>query len=253
MGKNNFKDHFSVNSDRYSKYRPSYPAVLFKFLSTITHAHNLAWDCATGSGQAAHGLVKYFKKVIATDASKGQIENAICHEKISYKVAPAHKTTIQTESIDLIAVAQALHWFEFDRFYTEAERVLKKNGIIAVWTYKLLTISPEIDLIIKYFYFNIVNEFWPPERKLVENGYKNIPFPFYKLQSPSFPMTEKWTIRQLIGYIGTWSAVKRYRDNKGTDPLESIEKELTKLWNNSSGVMEVYWPLTIMIGKKTVT
>jgi hypothetical protein len=130
---------------------------------------------------------------------------------------------------------------------------LKQNGIIAVWTYNLLTISPEIDLIIKYLYFDIVGEFWPPERKLVENGYKNIPFPFNKLPSPSFRMSAKWTIKQLIGYIGTWSAVKRYRENKGTDPVESIEKKLNTFWNNRSGAMEVYWPLSVVIGKKTVT
>ncbi|MBW2238943.1 MAG: class I SAM-dependent methyltransferase [Deltaproteobacteria bacterium] len=253
MGKNNFKDHFSVHSEKYSKYRPDYPAVLFKFLSSITPGHDLAWDCATGSGQAARGLVKYFQKVIATDASEQQIKNAIHHKKISYKVAPAHKTTIQTESMDLIAVAQALHWFEFDQFYKEADRVLKQDGIIAAWTYNLLTISPEIDLIIKYFYHNIVGELWPPERTLVENGYENIPFPFYKLPSPSFRMSAKWTIKQLIGYLSTWSAVKRYKDNKGNDPVESIEKELTKLWDNSSAIMEVCWPLSIVIGKKTVT
>jgi len=155
--------------------------------------------------------------------------------------------------MDLIAVAQALHWFEFDQFYKEADRVLKQDGIIAAWTYNLLTISPEIDSVIKYFYFNVVGEFWPPERKLVENGYENIPFPFYKLPSPSFRMSAKWTIKQLIGYLSTWSAVKRYKDNKGNDPVESIEKELTKLWDNSSAIMEVCWPLSIVIGKKTVT
>jgi hypothetical protein len=251
MDKNNFKDHFSDHSGEYSKYRPDYPSELFKFLSTITPGHNLAWDCATGSGQAAHGLVHYFQKVIATDASEQQIKNAVHHKNISYKVEPAHKTTIQTESIDLITVAQALHWFEFDRFHKEAERVLKQNAIIAVWTYNLLTISPEIDLIIQYFYHNIVGEFWPPERKFIENGYKNIPFPFHKLPSPSFRMSAKWTLRQLRGYMSTWSAVKRYRENKGSDPIESIEKKLTRLWDNGSDVMEVYWPLSILIGKKT--
>jgi len=196
-------------------------------------------------------LVKYFNKVIATDASERQIKSAIHHEKILYKVAPAHKTTIQTESIDLIAVAQALHWFEFDSFYKEAKRVLKENGLIAAWTYNLLSISPEIDAIIKHFYSDIVDEYWPPERKLVENGYENIPFPFRKLPSPPFRMSVKWTIKQLMGYIGTWSAVKQYRENKGTDPVESIEKELTGFWDKRSGVMPVYWPLSVIIGKKT--
>lgn len=250
MRKHNFKDHFSVNSEKYGKYRPDYPEVLFQFLSSITPGHDLAWDCATGSGQAAHGLIKYFHKIIATDASQKQIENAMHHKKISYQVEPAHQTSILTESTDLITVAQALHWFEFDRFYEEARRVLKQNGIIAVWTYNLLTISPEIDVIIKYFYFDIVGDFWPPERKFVEKGYENIPFPFNKLPSPSFRMSANWTIKQLVGYIGTWSAVKRYRDKKGSDPVKWIEKELTKIWDNSA-VMNVHWPLSILIGKNT--
>jgi ubiquinone/menaquinone biosynthesis C-methylase UbiE len=250
MGKNYFKDHFSVNAEKYGKYRPDYPASLFKFLASITPGHDLAWDCATGSGQAARGLATYFHKVIATDASSRQIENAVQNEKISYSVAPAHQTTIQTESIDLVTVAQALHWFEFDRFYKEAKRVLKQNGIIAAWTYNLLTVSPEIDLIIKHFYLNVVGEFWPPERKFVENGYKNIPFPFNKLPSPSFHMSARWTIKQLMGYLSTWSAAKRYRDKKRNDPVEPIEKELIRLWDNHAGVMNVTWSLSVIIGKK---
>ena len=253
MGENDFKDHFSVNAENYSKFRPVYPAALFRFLSSITPGHDLAWDCATGSGQTALGLAKYFNKVIATDASEQQIKNAIHREKISYIVAPAHNTTIQTESIDLITVAQALHWFEFNRFYTEVNRVLKPNGIVTVWTYNLPTISPEIDSIIKYFYFNVIGEFWPPERKFVENGYENIPFPFHRLPNPSFRMSAKWTINQLMGYIGTWSAVKRYRDNKGNDPVESIQKTIKNLWKRSPDVMEIVWPLSIMIGQKTTT
>ncbi|MEJ2658754.1 MAG: class I SAM-dependent methyltransferase [Desulfobacterales bacterium] len=251
MKSNTFKDHFSASSDKYSQYRPNYPAMLFNLLSSITSGHELAWDCATGSGQAALGLVKYFNKVIATDASERQIANAIHHEKISYKVAPAHQTPIQTETVDLITVAQALHWFEFDLFYKEAERVLKQNGIIAAWTYGLFTISEKIDKIIHYFYFNVVGEFWPPERKLVENGYEDIPFPFYKLPSPSFRMSAEWSVEQLMGYLETWSAVKRYKDNTGNDPVESIEQELIRLWDNNSGVRTVNWPLSMMIGRKT--
>ncbi|MGA7144830.1 MAG: class I SAM-dependent methyltransferase [Desulfobacterales bacterium] len=250
MDQNNFKDHFSAASKQYSRYRPDYPAELFTFLTSITPGHDLAWDCATGSGQAARGLAKYFHKVIATDASERQIENAVRHERILYHVAPADKTAIEAQSIDLITVAQALHWFEFDRFYQEARRVLKQNGIIAVWTYNLLTISPEVDKIINFFYADVVGEFWPPERKLVENGYENIPFPFYRMQSPAFRMSAKWTVEQLIGYLATWSAVKRYRDRNGKNPIESIEKKLFRAWDERSGVMEAYWPLSVMVGKK---
>ncbi|MGA8180185.1 MAG: class I SAM-dependent methyltransferase [Desulfobacterales bacterium] len=250
MDKHQFKDHFSGASEQYSQYRPDYPADLFRFLSSIATGHDLAWDCATGSGQAARGLAKYFHKVIATDASEQQIEHAIHHENISYQVAPAHKSTLQAGSIDLITVAQALHWFEFDRFYEEARRVLKPSGIIAVWTYNLLTISPEIDKIIKFFYADVVGKFWPPERRRVENGYESIPFPFHRLPSPSFHMSAEWTLKQLLGYLGTWSAVKRYRDRKGKNPIESIEKDLTRAWDNPSGVRVVNWPLSVMVGKK---
>ncbi len=248
---NKFKNHFSNHSEEYGKYRPGYPEELFEFLSSVTPSHDLAWDCATGTGQAALGLVKYFNKVIATDASEQQIEHAIPHEKISYNVAPAHKTTIPSKSVDLITVAQALHWFEFNRFYREAGRVLKRNAVIAAWTYNLVTVSPEIDSVIKHFYLNIVGEFWPSERKLVENGYESIPFPFHKLASPSFSMCAKWTNKQLIHYIGTWSAVKNYKKSKGTDPIEWIEKKITRLWNNPSSIMEVCWPLSIVMGKNT--
>jgi hypothetical protein len=117
----------------------------------------------------------------------------------------------------------------------------------------LLTVSPKIDPIINNFYHDIVGKFWPPERKYVENGYENIPFPFHKLPSPSFRMSAKWSIKHLIGYIRTWSAVKRYRNNIGSDPLEFIEKELTRLWNIRSEFMDVYWPLSVLIGKKTAT
>ena len=250
MKKSNFKDHFSVSAEKYCKHRPDYPDELFGFLSSMTPGRNLAWDCATGSGQAALGLVKYFPKVIATDASQRQIENATRHEKISYSVAPAHKTAIPADSIDLITVAQALHWFELDRFYTEAERVLKQNGIIAAWTYNLLKISPEIDQVIEFFYFNVVGEFWPPERKFVENRYENIPFPFHRLPSPSFLMSAKWTVEQLVGYLDTWSAVKRYKESRGENPVESIEKDLIRFWDSHSDVMTVHWPLSVMVGKK---
>ena len=250
MDKNNFKDHFSAASEHYSQYRPDYPSELFKFLTSLTPGHDLAWDCATGSGQAARGLVDYFHKVIATDASERQIENAIHQEKILYQVASAYKTALLAESIDLITVAQALHWFDFDRFYKEARRVLKQNGIIAVWTYNLLTISPEVDNIIKFFYTDVVGEFWPPERERVENGYEDIPFPFHRLPSPTFHMSAKWTVKQLVGYLATWSAVKRYIDRNGKNPIESIEKELIRLWEHPSGVMAVYWPLSVVVGKK---
>ena len=158
-----FKDHFSAQAGAYVKYRPGYPNELFKHLASLAPARELAWDCATGTGQAALGLVNHFDKVIATDASAKQISNAIPHEKIDYRVAPAEHAPIADNAVDLVVVAQALHWFETASFFAETKRVLKDRGIIAVWSYNLLRASPEVDAIIDDFYENTLGEYWPPE------------------------------------------------------------------------------------------
>ena len=174
----NFKDYFSNQASEYTRYRPHYPEALFEYLATLTIDHQLAWDCATGSGQAALGLADYFDEIVATDASTKQIANAIEHEKITYIVAPAEKTEIVSGSVDLIVVAQALHWFDLDKFYAEVRRVSKSAGVLAVWSYSLLRVTPAIDRLIDKFYTGVVGPFWPTERKFVDDKYQSIIFPF---------------------------------------------------------------------------
>ncbi len=147
----NFKDYFSKQASDYTRYRPHYPETLFEYLATLVFSHQRAWDCATGSGQAALGLTTYFKEIIATDASEKQIANVFEHKKITYLIAPAEKTEIESNSVDLIAVAQALHWFDLDKFYAEARRVLKEGGVVAAWSYSLLRISSAVDRVLHQF------------------------------------------------------------------------------------------------------
>jgi len=244
-----FKDYFSKQASEYTKYRPHYPEALYEYLATLVCSRQRAWDCATGSGQAALGLTPYFEQIIATDASKRQIANAIEHSKIAYFVAPAEKPDIEAASIDLIVVAQALHWFDLNRFYAEARRVSKPGGVLAAWSYSLLRIARDIDSLLDKFYTEVVGPFWPPERKFVDDKYQSIPFPFAELDVPQFKMESKWSLERLIGYLGTWSAVQNFKDKHNTDPIELIIKDLIRAWDRPQDEKEIHWSINMRVGR----
>ena len=195
-----FKDHFSKQAAGYAKFRPRYPQKLFDYLGRIAPSRQLAWDCGTGNGQAAVGLASVFGRVIATDASEKQIANAQSHMIVEYGVARAENSGIESETLDLVMVAQALHWFDLDRFYAEVRRVLKNNGVFAASAYNLLRIEPGIDKIINRYYHEVVGPFWPQERKLVEN-FADLPFPFHEIEPPKIEMTTHWDLDYLIGAL----------------------------------------------------
>ena len=245
----NFKDYFSKQASEYTRYRPHYPAPLFEYLAELVIDHQLAWDCATGSGQAALGLVKYFEKIIASDASDEQIANAVAHDRITYVVAPAEKTEITSGSVDLIVVAQALHWFDLDRFYAEVRRVSQEGGVLAVWSYSLLRISSAIDRVLDHFYTNVVGPFWPPERKLVDDKYQSISFPFEELVAPLFKMEARWNLDRLVGYLGTWSSVQNFKDKHNTDPIEVVIRDLRRAWGRPEDEKEINWPIHMRVGR----
>ena len=204
-----FKDHFSKQAANYAKFRPRYPQELFDYLGSIAPSRQLAWDCGTGNGQAAVGLASVFDHVIATDASEKQISNAQAHERVEYRIAPAENSGIESGTIDLIMVAQALHWFDLDRFRAEARRVLTPKGLLAASAYNLLHIEPAIDEVINRYYYEVVGPFWPPERVLVEK-FEELPFPFFEIQTPSFEMIAQWNLEHLVGYLRSWSATQRF-------------------------------------------
>ena len=245
-----FKDHFSGHSLDYEKYRPHYPDELFFHLSHLTEQHNRAWDCATGTGQAAIHLAKYYKKVIATDASDNQVRQAAELKNVIYATAPAESSCIEDHSIDLITVAQALHWFDLDAFANEANRVLTDHGVLAVWTYNLLSISPEVDAQVNYLYSTLLGPYWPPERTLVESGYQDIHIPFQELEVPKFEMSAHWKLGHLIGYLNTWSAVKAYEDDQQSNPIELIFKDLVTAWGDNEQERTISWPLALRIWRK---
>ena len=206
----------------------------------------LAWDCATGNGQAAVALADEFERVIATDASEEQVENAKPRPRVQYRVAPAEESGLESNSVDLVTVAQALHWFDLERFCGEARRVLKPQGIVAAWAYKLATVEPAIDVVVNRYYSDIVGKYWPAERALVEK-FEKLPFAFEQIETPRFEMVAEWTVEYLLGYLRTWSATQRFMAANQRDPLEEIEGELREAWEEKA--RRVVWPLTVRVGR----
>jgi len=244
-----FNDHFAGHASSYAAYRPGYPPELFAFLATLTPGRALCWDCATGNGQAALGLAETFEKVIATDASRQQLDNATPHPRIEYRVASAESSGLPDGSVDLLTVAQAVHWFDFDRFYAEARRVLAPGGAIALWTYNLLRGTPEISALVDRLAREISGAYWPPERRWVDEEYRTLPFPFPEVPSPVFEHTETWDLPRLVAYLRTWSANVRYQAATGKDPIAEIAPELEAAWGDPEEPRVLRWPIYMRAGQ----
>jgi SAM-dependent methyltransferase len=243
-----FKDHFSGHARSYAAFRPSYPEALFDFVSSLPRGRSLAWDCATGNGQAAVGLAERFEKVVATDASASQLEHAMPHPKIEYRQAPAEHSGLASGAVDLVTVATAVHWLDFDRFYAEAERVLAPGGAVAVWSYNLPRISPEIDALTDRLSYEIVRAWWPPERRWVDEAYHTLPFPFAEVETPSLWIEQRRDLEGLFLYIGTWSATNRYIAEKGSDPRDLIRDEMEQAWGDPKAERTIRWPIMMRAG-----
>lgn len=243
------KDLFSKQSTQYAIFRPRYPEVMYHHLYQLVTNFETAWDCGTGNGQVAAALAEKFKQVYATDISPKQLEHAIQKENIVYEKAAAEQTIFPDNLFDLVTVAQAIHWFKFDEFYTEIKRVLKPTGLIAVIGYGLIRINDTLNALIDDFYKNKVGPFWDKERKYIDDAYKTIPFPFVELPSPKLSIQYDWGLEQFTGYLSTWSAVQNYIDADGTSPLDTaFMSALHKAWPHHS-IQAVEFPLYMRIGK----
>jgi len=242
------KDNFSTQSDKYARFRPDYPEELFDYLLSIVPGRENAWDCGTGNGQVARVLAASFNRVMATDISQQQIDNAVRHEHIQYSVQRAEKTTFQDNTFDLITVAQAIHWFNFDAFYEEVQRTIRTGGVLAVIGYGLIQINPVIDKIIGSFYRTIVGPYWDKERKYIDEDYKTIPFPYEDINVPAFENSVEWSFEHLIGYIGTWSAVKHYEKKNGHDPIDLVRDTLQANWGDD-GTIKGRFPILLRVAR----
>jgi SAM-dependent methyltransferase len=243
--------HFAAVAAEYASCRPDYPDNLFQYLPGLADRHELAWDCAAGSGQATLPLARVFCRVVATDISAAMLNQAPRHPNVEYRVAPAETSGLEAQTVDLVTIAQALHWVEIESFYAEVERVLVPSGVLAAWTYGNQRLDDRaVDAVLQHFYAEVVGPYWAPERRYVESGYQTLPFPFPELKPPTFFMQKRWTLNQLLGYISTWSATQRFRQVVGTDPVGELALELSPLWGDPAAVRTVQWPLSLRVGRR---
>lgn len=248
MAEGKFKDLFSTGSAGYAAYRPTYPTRLVDALADISPGHQLALDCACGTGQLSVLLAGRFDQVIATDASAAQIQQAEPHERVTYRTALAEESGLPDGSVDLITVAQAAHWLDLPKFYDEVRRAARPNAVIALITYGLIHVEGEVDQIVQRFYTETIGPYWPPERRLVEEGYRSLPFPFRESSLPQLAMEASWNLESLIGYIGTWSGVRAATKALGFSPVPSLAEELSRQWGDPAICRRIIWPLSARVG-----
>jgi ubiquinone/menaquinone biosynthesis C-methylase UbiE len=238
-----FKDHFSGGSKGYAAHRPGYPKAVAEALAGCAPGRDRAWDAGCGSGQLSTVLGDVFQEVLATDASAQQIAAAVPHPHVRYAVSPAERVDLPDRSVDCAVAAQAAHWFDLDAYYREVRRVLRPGGVIALVTYALMHITPEIDALVYRFYRGPLDPYWPPERRLVEEGYRSVPFPFTEVTPPPLELLQRWSADEVVGYIGTWSAVQGLKKaGKGAE-LEAMVVELQRAWGDPAIIQDVRWPL----------
>lgn len=241
------KDNFSNQASQYSQFRPHYPKELIDHILSFVHNRDTALDVATGNGQVAISLSKHFHTVYATDISEKQLLQAPKVLNVIYKNQSAEATDFHDHQFDLITVAQAIHWFDFNKFYAEVNRILKPDGIIAIIGYGLLATNPHSDKILLDFYQNIVGPFWDAERKYIDDHYKTIPFPFEELETEAFSNVFTWSFDQLIGYLETWSAVEHYKAHHNQNPIDLVREALEASWESHD--QKVTFPMLLRVGK----
>ena len=244
----NFKDHFSGHAAVYRDARPHYDPAMFDWLAVQAPARELAWDAGCGNGQATVGLAAHFGHVVGTDPSAQQIANAEQRVNVECRVEAAERPSLDDASTDLICVAQALHWFDLAAFHAQVRRVLKPGGVIAEWSYADCRIDAAIDRIKDSLYRDVLDSYWPPERRLVENGYATLDFPFVRLAAPAFSLDAHWNFAQFVAYLRSWSATQRFLKANGVDPVESVEAELAAAWGDTQTQRVVRWDLALRVG-----
>lgn len=233
----------------YAKSRPQYPAALWQWVASLCESHEYAWDAGCGNGQASLALAQHFNHVAATDISAEQIAAAAPHQNISYAAMRAEDASFAAASLDLVCVAQALHWFDLEKFWPQVQTALKPRGVFLAVAYGLFSVNEEIDAVTKQAFYDVVEPYQAAGNRLVANGYRDIQFPFEMIEAPPLAIECEWTPAQLVGYAATWSAVARMRKEQGVDPIAAYRVALEHAWGDAPPQRIVRMPMTIKLGR----
>jgi SAM-dependent methyltransferase len=244
-----FADHFSRIAATYAAYRPRYPPALAAALAERCARRDLAWDAGCGNGQLSVTLGDHFARVIATDASRAQIDAATPHPHVEYRCEPAEHSTLADASADLAVAAQAAHWFDWPRFVAEVARVARPGALVALVSYGVPRIDGEAGRLVGRYYREDVGPYWPAGREHVENGYRDLAWPWPAVPAPAIDMTARWTREQLLGYVASWSATVRLAEAKGPGPYEALRAQLAAVWPEDES-RTVTWPLAIRLARR---
>lgn len=233
----------------YASFRPGYPRGLFDALTALAPVRDAAWDCATGSGQAARELSARFERVFATDVSAELLAEAAQDARIEYRLADARASGLADRSVALVTIANALHWFHGSEFEREVRRVLVPGGVVAAWCYGVARVSPEVDALARHVHDVLVDPFWIEPNRIVEHGYRDVSFGFDRVPMSRFEAEADWDLSRYLAYLGTWSAVVKYRRHHGRDPIELVRTDFERAWGEPARARRVRWDLPLLVGR----
>jgi SAM-dependent methyltransferase len=244
-----FSDHFSTIAKRYAAYRPRYPQALVDALAALTPRHDLAWDAGCGNGQLSVQLAERFTRVIATEPSQAQLDEAPVHPRVEYRRAKAEDAVLDDVSVDLAVAAQAAHWFDWPRYVAEVARVTRPGALVALVSYGILHVGGDADALVAAYYHGDVGPFWPPGREHVENGYRDLGWPWESIAPPAIDMIVEWTRDELLGYVATWSATVKMIETEGPGAYQRLGAQLATVWPDGER-RTVMWPLAIRLARR---
>lgn len=247
-----FHDHFSAVAAQYASARPDYPQELFAWIARIAPANGRVWEAGCGSGQASRDLAVVFDDVFATDPSASQIAQAGQIDRVTFAVEPGERCSLADASVDAVCVAQALHWFDRGAFFAECARVLKPGGVLVAWGYQDIEVPESLREAVGAFAARI-RDAWPAERFLVDRAYADFAFPFEAVDTHTLPVREivvDWPLMRMLEYFSSYSAVKRYREAHGVDPVAAHAWAIAEAWGDSGTTRRLRWPLFVHARRK---
>jgi len=199
-------------------------------------------DVACGTGQSSRALAEIADYVDAVDMSPAMVAEAESHDRIRYCVASAEGLPFPNNSYDLATVGLAFHWFDQAEFLQEANRVLKADGWLVIYTSGFFGEMAE-DSNFSDWAQNVYPERFPtPPRHNYNIDLDTVGlFGFTFHSTEKFTHDEKMQAEQLTRYLLTQTNVIAAVEG-GTVPLDSaaswIQDEIEPFFNNKVRTMK---------------